>query len=220
MSNLPVDYDLLSSEKVATFDIDYVQQAKDLLLYQFKDKPNTNGLLEGLLEPTIEFNQVATDIVDKYNLRTATGKQLDNIGKLLNVSRNNDDDDTYRNRVKSRITVNRATGTLPNLIENLNILLDGKRFTVIEIFPATVQVLVLSPQTIIDEQVVNALLPIGVGGVFFANPYQDKDIWELSNTDESGVIPPENENPNSILPDVADINNSNLVIMDVAFVSA
>ena len=223
MSNTQVNnnYISLESDKKSTFDIDYKQQAKDLLLFQFKDKPKTNGLLDGLLAPTVEINKLSIDMVDKYNIMTAEGKQLDNIGKLLNVTRNaTETDDLYRGRILARITINRATGTAPNLIDNLKLLIPNVRFSVIEIFPASVQVLIFGVQSVVDKDLVNDLVPIGVAGIFFSNPYEDKDVWELSNADSFGEIPNENENPLSILPDVADIPTSNLVLMDIAFVSA
>ena len=221
MSNTQANYISLTSDKKSTFDIDYVQQAKDLLLFQFRDKPKTNGLLEGLLEPTKEINQLSIDMVDNYNIMVAQGTQLDNIGKLLNIIRRGvEPDDVYRSRILARITINRATGTAPNLVDNLKLLLPNVRFTVIEVFPASVQVLIFGIQNVVDKDLVNDLVPIGVSGIFFSNPYEDKDVWELSNADSSGTIPIENENPLSILPDVAGIPTSNLVLMDIAFISA
>lgn len=200
------------------YEKDYKAEALSLLLPQFDNSPKLKGLIEGSLEPSTSFQSGLNQLIDAYSLNNAEGLQLDRIGKLLNVERQDRSDTDYRAAIKARIIINKSTGSGKNLIEMLKLVLgDDAEFRVVEQFPASVQVIIYQSQNVIDERVVNDILPIGVRGIFFGNPYEGKDIWTLSDVESGGLIP--SPDPFSALPNVADLDTTNLVIVDVEFIT-
>jgi len=191
--------------------IDLSAEALDLLLPQFKGKNVIESILEGVISPYQETVDAAFDIVEEYDLDTTNEDILNLIGKLLNVPRGNESTEEYRQLIKTQILINRSTGSSKTLIQTLDEIVGVGNYIITEQFPAEVNVRLYAPQTVLTAEIINAILPIGVNGVFFQNPYDDKIPWELSEVD------PDTPNPLSILPDVADLGTTDVVITDVIF---
>lgn len=197
---------------------DYTEEALSLLLPQFDNSPKLKGLLESAVEPTIEWQDGLEQMLLAYDVRVCGGEPLDKLGKLLNVVRGDKSDEDFRSAILARILINKSTGSGKNLIEMLRLVLgDDVGFRVVEQYPASVQIIIYKNQNVIDKQVVDDILPIGVRGIFFGNPYEGKDIWTLSDVEADGSIP--SPDPYSILPDVADLSTTNLVIVDVTYIT-
>lgn len=197
---------------------DYTEEALSLLLPQFDNSPKLKGLLESSVEPTIEWQSGLEQMLLAYDARVSSGEQLDKLGKLLNVVRGDKSDEDFRSAILVRILINKSTGSGKNLIEMLRLVLGNDIvFRVVEQYPASVQIIIYKNQNVIDKQVVADILPIGVRGIFFGNPYEGKDIWTLSDVEADGSIP--SPDPFSILPDVADLPTTDLVIVDVTYIT-
>lgn len=193
---------------------DYQSDALSLLLHQFNESENLRGLITALLEPSNEFQSGLISVLSAYGMN-AEGAQLDKIGKLLNVERLNRDDTAYLKAINVQIIINRATGSCKNFIEMLQLVLpEDVTFQVFEQFPAAVRVIIYGSQDIITTSVVNDILPIGVEGIFFTNPYEDKIAWVPQDVSTLAVI-----DPAAVLPDVADISTSDIVLFDVFYVT-
>lgn len=191
--------------------IDLSAEALDLLLPQFKGKNVIESILEGVISPYQETVDAAFEIVEEYDLDTTNEDILNLIGKLLNVPRGNESTEAYRQLIKTQILINRSTGSSKTLIQTLDEIVGVGNYIITEQFPAEVNVRIYVPQTVLTAEIINAILPIGVNGVFFQNPYDDKIPWELSEAD------PDTPNPLSILPDLADLGTTDVVITDVIF---
>lgn len=197
-------------------EYDYQSSALSLLLYQFENSTNVKGLLTSLLEPTKEFQSGLNQLLVGYKIfgeedELAVGEQIDKIGKLLNVPRLGMSDSDYIGAIRAQIIINRATGSAGNFIELLQLVLpESVRFRLIESFPAAVQVVMYSPQNVINASIVKALLPIGVEGLFLGNPYEDKVLWAVQNIADSPQA-------DAILPNVADVSTSDVVIANVVY---
>tara|TARA_R110000851_G_scaffold132008_1_gene266221 strand:- start:1155 stop:1763 length:609 start_codon:yes stop_codon:yes gene_type:complete len=194
---------------------DLEEDAVALLLPQFRNSPDLNNFIKALVGGYIPPYQDLFDIMRAFDLRVATGKTLDLLGKLLNTSREGLQDEDYRNRLIAVVIINGSTGTPENLITNLNTIVGEGNYKLIESFPAEVQVRLYLPQSVLTAEILDKMLPIGVNGVFFENPYTGKVVWELSEVDADGSI--SQPNPLSILPDVADVATSNVVLIDIIF---
>lgn len=94
---------------------DRVQRAKDLLLSQFKDKENINLIVEALVEEVQEAEDALIPLRDLRMLETATGANLDNIGKRMKVQRTSDNDADYRTAIKIRILRKISRGTASDI---------------------------------------------------------------------------------------------------------
>lgn len=197
---------------------DYTEEALSLLLPQFDNSPKLKGLLQTAVEPTIEWQGGLEQMLLAYDARVCGGEQLGKLGKLLNVVRGDKSDEDFRAAILARIIINKSTGSGKNLIEILRLVLgDDIGFRVVEQYPASVQIIIYKNQNVIDKQVVDDILPIGVRGIFFGNPYEGRDIWTLSDVEADGSIP--SPDPFSILPDVADLSTTNLVIVDLTYIT-
>ena len=195
------------------YEHDYQEEALSLLLPQFDNSVDLRGFVKGLLASTPSFQSGLNEILAGYS-QEAVGAQLDKIGKLLNVERLGRDDAEYLSAIKVRIIINRATGSGANFIDMLQLVLpEDVTFQVFEQFPAAVRVIIYGAQTVITEDVVNEILPIGVEGIFFVNPYEGKTLWVPQEVDAIGT------DPAAVLPDVADIDTSDIVLADVFYVN-
>ena len=197
---------------------DYKKEALSLLLPQFDDSVLLRGTIEGLLEPTDEWQDAVDKLMTAYNLDDSKGSQLDIIGKLLNVKRLAQSDDDYRKDIKIRIIINSATGTGANFIKMLKLVLgDDFRFRITEQFPATVIVTMLDPQDLINQSVIDDIIPIGVGAVFYSNAHQTKTVWFVSDVDPITGLP--DPQLDAILPDVANLGVSDMTLINIYYVS-
>lgn len=193
-------------------EYDFEGEALGLILPQFKRSSNINGFVKSLVTPCKDLLDGVNQVMEAFNINIAEGQQLDYLGKLLNVGRNERSDDDYRIAIKARIIVNNATGSGANLIKMLKLVLGDIPFTVVETFPASVQVIIYEPQSVIDEDLVNDLVPIGVKGVFFGNPYEGKTLFTLGEVQGDGSVV-----GGTVIPDVADAATSDIVMADVIY---
>lgn len=192
-------------------DYDFQEHAESLILPQFKNSPRLKEFVKALISPAQQSLDGVNQINSAYDLRTAVGQQLDVLGTLLNTPRNNRYDEDYRAVLKGRILVNNATGSASNFISLLKLALGDIQFQVIEQFPATVRVFIYSPQNVIDEQLVNDIVPIGVQGIFSQNPYVDKTIFELGEVSGVDII------GGTVVTEVADLSTSDVVLSEVIY---
>lgn len=192
-------------------EYDFQEHAESLILPQFKNSPRLKEFVKALVKPAQDSLDGINQINNAYDLRTAVGQQLDTIGKLLNTARNNRSDEDYRAALKGRVLVNNATGSASNFISLLKLALGDIQFQVIEQFPATVRVFIYSPQNIIDEQLVNDIVPVGVQGIFSQNPYIDKTVFEFGEVSGVDII------GGTVVPEVADLQTSDVVLSEVIY---
>lgn len=195
--------------------VTFEDHAESLLLPQFRDSTNIIATLRGLVSPLEEMRDVTYDIGGAYDVNTAVGVQLDKVGKLLNVSRLERSDDDYRAAIKGRILVNNSKGTSRDFIRLLKLALGNIQFTVIEdpSAPAQVQVVIYSPQNVIDEQLVNDITPVGVRGVFFGNPYEGKTIFQLGDVSNDGL----SISGGTPMVNVADLPTTEVVLINIIY---
>ena len=196
-----------------TIEYDFESHAEGLLLPQFDSSFRLKGFLKSIITPMQENVTLANDITPSFDINVAEGEQLDYLGKLLNVERLAYTDDEYRNLIKSRILINNSTGSAANFISLLKLVLGDIKFSVVEQFPATVQVLIYSPQNVVDEKLVNDITPIGVKGIFFQNPYEGKTVFELADVSDDGL----SQTGGTPMPNVADLETTDVAMLNVIY---
>lgn len=119
------------------------ERAIGALIGQFNTKARFTKLVEILTRPFQELEDTFWDLYTKRRLDTATGVQLDLIGKVLLEQRRGLGDDDYRAilRIKAKVLFSRGTG--PNLIQICQLFLQNDDFTYEEFYPATVVITLL-----------------------------------------------------------------------------
>ena len=183
----------------------------DLLLPQFRDRSTLEAILKGAAVPNQDIITTGFNISEEFKLGTYNIEMLSLIGKLLNVPRSGlEDIEEYRNSINTKILINRSTGSAKTLVPLFNTLVGEGKFVIREQFPAEVNVRLYAPQTVLTKDLINDILPIGVNGIFFQNPYQDKIPWEVSDVEGEPL-------PFAVLPDLADLDITDRVMIDLIF---
>jgi Protein of unknown function (DUF2612) len=119
---------------------DHKERAIGVLLSQLRDKPRFTKLIEILVRPLQEIEDVIWDLYTKRRLDSAAGVQLDVIGRIVDEQRAGLNDDDYRAilRIKIRVLFSRGTG--PDLIKICQLFLQSNDFTYTEFYPAAIAI--------------------------------------------------------------------------------
>ena len=112
----------------------HVQQALNRLITQYADKPLMRGLLASFVTPVQEIEGVLEELNVQRAIDTAVGVQLDGLGSIVGIARNNLGDEPYRIRIKARILINISEGE-PEIIIAVFALLTGSSLTVLQEYP-------------------------------------------------------------------------------------
>lgn len=114
-----------------------VQRYLNMVESQYSDKPVFMGVLTKYLEGVDKGRIAAEDIVERFNLALAVGKQLDIIGSLVGVTRDYPyigdlpdmpktmDDETYRMVISAKIMQNSWDGTYGSFQNKWNSIFGG-----------------------------------------------------------------------------------------------
>jgi hypothetical protein len=142
---------------------DHVEQAEDLLLEQYKNKPRTLALLRSFIRRCQELEDAAWEVLLQRFIDNAVGAQLDMLGRIVGQDLDGVDDETYRVYIKARIRVNRSHGRPDDVIDVLR-LIETAAFIYSEQYPATAVVLYEEPSTAPDVALVDLLGATRAGG--------------------------------------------------------
>lgn len=77
---------------------------------------NIEKLIATLATPFQSLENMLQDLLTLRSIDTATGAQLDVIGKIVGQARNGLNDDDYRRYCRARIATNKSDGTIQNVI--------------------------------------------------------------------------------------------------------
>ena len=89
-----------------------------------------------------EFETAAFQVLLDRWLETAVGVQLDGLGSIVGKARAGSDDDTYRLLLRAQVLLNRSSGTVPEILEILELVIPGFTIELQQHFPAGFQVIV------------------------------------------------------------------------------
>ncbi len=106
-----------------TQDLVHVDEAVALLIEQYKNSPNLKDLITAFINRVQDAENMFYDLWQSRFLDNAIGSQLDGLGAIVGVSRENTTDDRYRVRIRARILLNQSSGTADQIIELIQLLL-------------------------------------------------------------------------------------------------
>lgn len=115
---------------------DHELQALARLIEQYKGSTNIENIIKAIVPQTQDQEPVLDDLQKLRFLGTATGEQLDGIGRILDTPRAGLDDVNYRTILTVKISENFSEGTIDNVAGIFSALMVAAKVQVDEIFPA------------------------------------------------------------------------------------
>jgi len=101
-------------------DTTHVADAQAQLLVQYKQSPNMLGLIAAIAGRAQILENALYAVMTLRSLATASGQQLDNLGKIVGLARasvlGGNVDAVYAAWMRAQILVNASAGSAPNLI--------------------------------------------------------------------------------------------------------
>ena len=152
--------------QVLTHNTHHIGNAFARLLTQFQDKQRLKKMIEILLRPFQEAEDMLWSLYTDRRLDTAVGAQLDLLGKIVGEKRDGLSDTDYRAIIRVKIKVLRSTGSAKDLMVIAQLFLVSNDFTYSEHYPAAVEFVVLQVTTITQRILLkNFLIKAKSGGV-------------------------------------------------------
>lgn len=114
-----------------TARIDHVASALARLPQQFRDKPKIVALVTALANSKQSLEDALIDLLLLRYIDTATGTQLDVIGRVVGQPRLLLGDDDYRRYIRARVATNRSTGVGARIIRIARLILNDATLRVV-----------------------------------------------------------------------------------------
>ena len=104
--------------------LDHLIRARKRVIEQFKELPIFDALLEALMIPVQELEDVFFNMTDQRSIFTGVGYQLDLWGQMLDKPRNGlTDDDEYRVVLLAKVAQNISQGTAADVMRVYQLLM-------------------------------------------------------------------------------------------------
>jgi len=169
---------------------DHVDAGLGLLLSQYQEKPRISALLTSYLSRVQELDDVAWDVLISRLLDNATGAQLAVLGKIVGQARIEDDDESYRLRIRTRIRANQSLGHPGDIIEVALLAFDVDPTDLIhtELYPSSSVVETLVPTTPETAEIAHDFFmvakAIGTSVTTYFSDDAEEYTFAFSDTDE------------------------------------
>lgn len=179
---------------------DIATNGEERLLPQFNKSEKIKGLLKSLIGAAQPTEDTLFKVMQETGIDTATGVQLDVIGKLLNVPRGTKNDTNYREFLYGQVAVNSANGTPENIITLVRLVTGSQDVALSEYFPAEVHIQVTGGVNI-PEGFLDLVSPVGVG-TYLATIPELATQWVVSEEGQersAGVLPEEGDEAGHVI---------------------
>lgn len=171
----------------------HADQAKNRLPNRFSLAMQFQNLINLIGERTQELEAILFNLFEQRAISTATGKQLDKAGEILNVARNLGElDDEYRSRLYSSTGQLEKSGEVESVIDVFDFLYTPTLLIYNELYPAAFSItghLFTDPElSEIDQYNYKAINAVKSGGIDFdiiLSP--DTEYFYLSDVSEVDV---------------------------------
>ena len=118
---------------------DLVGEAQANLISQFRGRANIEALLDALVTQCQDIEDTGFEIITETAIATAVGVQLDGLGDIVGIERGGSADAEFRVRIEAQVLVNKSSGTIPQLLEILEVL-GASSITLSEYYPAKMEI--------------------------------------------------------------------------------
>lgn len=125
----------------STYISDHVARAKNRLIEQYRGKPRVEGIVEALVTPLQDIEDVLLQLKTERWIDSAVGIQLDKIGKIVGLERDyGQEDEDYRLLIKAKIVMNLNQGTPEEIIAAAKFFIGSIFIWYLEVYPAAVDI--------------------------------------------------------------------------------
>lgn len=136
-----------------------------------------------LLESFVELENDSLEMSDKWNLKTTYGVALDQIGQILNVSRQGLTDSNYRTKMIGQIAVNSSLGSVEDLIRVFKLISNASHVRILNNNDGTFNVELTGDEVYNLDQINN----IPAGGTGIGHVYLVDDMTFTMDEDDLGL---------------------------------
>lgn len=116
---------------------DHPQRAISRLAEQLRGKPKLEGFIATKANRTQAIEDAMWQLIVLRSVETASGAQLDMLGRIVGQPRNALNDDIYRLHIKAKIRLNATSGTMEEILSIFSLLIPDATLSIIEYFPAS-----------------------------------------------------------------------------------
>jgi hypothetical protein len=116
------------------------QTALNRLYYQWQDQPNWQALMRVIGQVFQRVEDLSLDVLQQFQLATATGIQLDAIGALFGIARGSLTEEQYRLAIIAKGSAMISSGTHDELIGILQVMFPTAEITISDAYPAAITV--------------------------------------------------------------------------------
>lgn len=144
----------------------YVQQAQDLLLYQFRNSPNILKYVEIFQNQIQELELEYFSLLEALGIESATDYALDVIGKEIGELRDGRNDEDYRSAILTKVFINNSSGTPEDVIAAAKQITGASRVNYSAEYPAGIVLEVLDAEYVSKAPTIKKTIPVGVDLIF------------------------------------------------------
>ena len=169
-------------------------------------KPRVAAWLRSYLNRVQEFEDACWEVLEAYNVDTATGKRLDVLGKIVGQPRYGFTDATYRSVIKARIRAARSLGRYDDLLDVIR-LATGITAVGFELLGrATLDVVIVAVLTDDQHEALTYLLPKTRAGGVLMHMYHQVSSGGVAYDTSGFVFADDDGNPDgNLLYDVTEV---------------
>jgi hypothetical protein len=144
----------------------HVEQAKALLLYQFRNSPNIQKVVEVFHTQIQNVENEYFTLLESLGIDTAYGYALDVIGKEVQEDRQSRTDEEYRSAILTKIFINNSSGTPEEVIAATLQITGATTIKYSEQYPAAVVLEILGADYVSKATTIRKTVPAAVDLVF------------------------------------------------------
>lgn len=120
---------------------DHIARAKNRLIEQYKGKLKIEGVVEAVVKPLQDIEDVLQQLKTERWIESSIGIQLDKIGEIVGLEREYEqEDEDYRLLIKAKIIMNLNQGTPEEIIAAAKFFIGAIFIWYLEVYPAAVDI--------------------------------------------------------------------------------
>jgi hypothetical protein len=176
------------NDGVYVFNEYHAEEAVSHLIELFKRGPRNQAALGVFGVQLAELEIAAADNIMNFFIDTATGDQLDILGRIVGEPRLGRTDENYRPAVRVRILVNNSDGRAEQLLAIARGMVPGASVNLYELFPMTLRIEFSTLGATTLATVFNMLQQAKAGGVRLLVSYAPGEVGAVDGDPAGGVI--------------------------------